>query len=56
MKWPAVERIGASEGRTFIYLSSAHAHIIPKDQVFSGDYDEFVSAARKAFNSTAPSS
>lgn len=50
VKWPAVERIESNEGRTFIYLSSAHAHIIPKDQVFSGDYDQFISAAQTAFS------
>ncbi len=46
--WPAVERIDSDAERTFIYLSSTQAYILPKRQVLAGDYDAFVHALRDA--------
>jgi len=51
--WPAIERIEQDDDHTFIYLSAAQAHIIPKSRITDGDYDAFVTAARTAVDSGA---
>ena len=48
VRWPAVEKVVADGDCAFIYLSSAQAHIIPKNRVSSGDFEGFLNATRGA--------
>lgn len=46
----SVERVLTVGDYTYVYTSGSQAHIIPKNNVTAGDYDEFVGAISKRAN------
>ncbi len=47
--WHAVERIEQTDTLGFIYIASNAAHIIPKEKVIVGNFDEFMQTATASF-------
>lgn len=52
--WSAIDRVVETPDHAFIFISSIQAHIIPKHQIASGDYDAFMREVRKRVPSSTP--
>jgi hypothetical protein len=50
----AIERVASTPTHTLIYLNRSQAHVIPRDAVLEGDYDEFVAALVSAVPDARP--
>jgi len=47
MKVNAIEKVISDGDRTYVYVNAIMAHVIPRDSVRAGDYDQFVEELRR---------
>jgi hypothetical protein len=46
--WSGIERVDVTPDRTYVFVQTAAAHIIPRERVTQGDYESFVAAVQEA--------
>jgi len=54
VRWIGIERVTETRRHAFFYISSIHAHMLPKVSVFSGNPKEFVEAAKEYWLAANP--
>lgn len=52
----SLERIGASSEHAFIYISSIHAHVIPRSSIIEGDFEGFLQELNRKVEATPQAS
>lgn len=45
--WNQETNIAENENFAFIYIQSAQAHVIPKERILNGNYEEFIKTAKQ---------
>jgi hypothetical protein len=49
VKWPAVERVVATDEYAFLYMGATQAMVIPRARVTEGNFDAFVEAVHHGY-------